>query len=278
MQGLRPTVEQLQNQDLGLNDIGFQTFRCLFTLLLLHGHLRYVRTVRGALNYVQTVKIRNTTSRPCLAILTVILTASCPPNSTPKKVSSSLSPWTKQCGCLGAGYIGSTKGHDRGVDWADFHPTLPLIISAADDLMIDMFHAERPVTLTNDSGNGPPYSKKQYSTVILSIVYFCGKDNPLYLICIEAIRLTISIAPSVATLRSSIPRTTCSRWLNKHEKVLYVIKTLKILLQSIIEYLQQEGLPEAHTNTRFELTVECDNPDIAIETAKHVGRGLHNRP
>lgn len=25
------------------------------------------------------------------------------------------------------------EGHDRGVDWATFHPTLPLILSASDD-------------------------------------------------------------------------------------------------------------------------------------------------
>lgn len=28
------------------------------------------------------------------------------------------------------------EGHDRGVNWASFHPTLPLVISGADDRQV----------------------------------------------------------------------------------------------------------------------------------------------
>lgn len=31
------------------------------------------------------------------------------------------------------------EGHDRGVNWAAFHPTLPLIVSGADDRQIKMW-------------------------------------------------------------------------------------------------------------------------------------------
>ena len=31
------------------------------------------------------------------------------------------------------------EGHDRGVNWASFHPTLPLIISGADDRLIKLW-------------------------------------------------------------------------------------------------------------------------------------------
>ena len=31
------------------------------------------------------------------------------------------------------------KGHDRGVNWVAFHPTLPLLISAADDRQIKLW-------------------------------------------------------------------------------------------------------------------------------------------
>ena len=31
------------------------------------------------------------------------------------------------------------EGHDRGVNWASFHPTLPLIVSGADDRQIKMW-------------------------------------------------------------------------------------------------------------------------------------------
>jgi WD40 repeat protein len=31
------------------------------------------------------------------------------------------------------------EGHDRGVNWAAFHPTLPLIVSGADDRQVKMW-------------------------------------------------------------------------------------------------------------------------------------------
>ena len=31
------------------------------------------------------------------------------------------------------------EGHDRGVNWASFHPTMPLIVSGADDRQIKLW-------------------------------------------------------------------------------------------------------------------------------------------
>ena len=31
------------------------------------------------------------------------------------------------------------EGHDRGVNWACFHPTLPLIVSGADDRQVKLW-------------------------------------------------------------------------------------------------------------------------------------------
>ena len=31
------------------------------------------------------------------------------------------------------------EGHDRGVNWAAFHPTLPLIVSGADDRQVKLW-------------------------------------------------------------------------------------------------------------------------------------------
>jgi len=31
------------------------------------------------------------------------------------------------------------EGHERGVNWATFHPTLPLIVSAADDRQVKIW-------------------------------------------------------------------------------------------------------------------------------------------
>lgn len=31
------------------------------------------------------------------------------------------------------------KGHDRGVNWAAFHPSMPLIVSGADDRQVKIW-------------------------------------------------------------------------------------------------------------------------------------------
>ena len=31
------------------------------------------------------------------------------------------------------------EGHERGVNWASFHPTLPLVISGADDRQVKLW-------------------------------------------------------------------------------------------------------------------------------------------
>ena len=31
------------------------------------------------------------------------------------------------------------EGHERGVNWAAFHPTLPMIVSGADDRMVKLW-------------------------------------------------------------------------------------------------------------------------------------------
>jgi WD40 repeat protein len=33
----------------------------------------------------------------------------------------------------------SLQGHDRGVNWAAFHPTMPLIVSGADDRQVKIW-------------------------------------------------------------------------------------------------------------------------------------------
>lgn len=43
------------------------------------------------------------------------------------------------------------EGHDRGVNWASFHPTLPLIVSGADDRQVKLWRMNGeglPLTLT----------------------------------------------------------------------------------------------------------------------------------
>ena len=39
------------------------------------------------------------------------------------------------------------EGHDRGVNWAAFHPTLPLIVSGADDRQVKLWRMNGARTL-----------------------------------------------------------------------------------------------------------------------------------
>lgn len=36
-------------------------------------------------------------------------------------------------------FVLCSKGHDRGVNWVSFHPTMPLIVSGADDRQVKLW-------------------------------------------------------------------------------------------------------------------------------------------
>lgn len=148
--------------------------RCLFTLL---GHLDYIRTVQFHNEYPwivsasddQTIRIWNWQSRTCISVLTghnhYVMCASFHPKED-LVVSASLDQTVRvwDIGALrkktvspaddilrltqmntdlfGGGdavvkYV--LEGHDRGVNWASFHPSLPLIVSGADDRQVKLW-------------------------------------------------------------------------------------------------------------------------------------------
>jgi coatomer protein complex subunit alpha (xenin) len=45
------------------------------------------------------------------------------------------------------------EGHDRGVNWASFHPTLPLVISGADDRQVKLWRMNGKVLVSSDDDN-----------------------------------------------------------------------------------------------------------------------------
>lgn len=60
----------------------------------------------------------------------------------------------------------------------------------------------------------------------------------------------------------------------KYDEVLHMVRTAKLVGQSVIAYLQKKGYPEVALHfvqdqrTRFSLALECGNIDIALEAAK----------
>lgn len=148
--------------------------RCLFTLL---GHLDYIRTVQFHQEYPwivsasddQTIRIWNWQSRTCISVLTghnhyvmcaafhikedLVVSASLDQTvrvwdigALRKKTVSPAEDVLRipqmNTDIFGGGdavvkYV--LEGHDRGVNWAAFHPTLPLIVSGADDRQVKLW-------------------------------------------------------------------------------------------------------------------------------------------
>ncbi|XP_010271512.1 PREDICTED: coatomer subunit alpha-1-like [Nelumbo nucifera] len=152
----------------------YKIHRCLFTLL---GHLDYIRTVQFHNEYPwivsasddQTIRIWNWQSRTCISVLTghnhYVMCASFHPKED-LVVSASLDQtvrvWdigalrkktvspaddilrlsqmnTDLFGGVDAVVKYVLEGHDRGVNWAAFHPSLPLIVSGADDRQVKLW-------------------------------------------------------------------------------------------------------------------------------------------
>lgn len=152
----------------------YKLHRCLFTLL---GHLDYIRTVQFHDEYPwivsasddQTIRIWNWQSRTCISVLTghnhYVMCASFHPKED-LVVSASLDQTVRvwDIGALkkksvapadenlrfsqvNSDFFGGVdvvvkyvlEGHDRGVNWASFHPNLPLIVSGADDRQVKIW-------------------------------------------------------------------------------------------------------------------------------------------
>ena len=152
----------------------YKSRRCIFTLL---GHLDYVRTTFFHHEYPwilsasddQTIRIWNWQSRTCICVLTghnhYVMCAQFHP-SEDMIVSASLDQTVRVWDITGlrkknvqpgprlidersgqAELFGQgdavvkhvLEGHDRGVNWAAFHPTMPLIVSGADDRYVKLW-------------------------------------------------------------------------------------------------------------------------------------------
>ncbi|KAL8129464.1 hypothetical protein V2J09_018619 [Rumex salicifolius] len=152
----------------------YKLHRCLFTLL---GHLDYIRTVQFhhenpwivSASDDQTIRIWNWQSRTCISVLTghnhyvmcalfhpkddLVVSASLDQTirvwdiGALKKKTASPADDILRLSQMNSDLFGGIdvvvkyvlEGHDRGVNWAAFHPTLPLIVSGADDRQVKLW-------------------------------------------------------------------------------------------------------------------------------------------
>ncbi|KAJ7130250.1 WD40-repeat-containing domain protein [Mycena epipterygia] len=188
-------------------DIRPQNKRCLFTL---HGHLDYVRTVQfhhempWIVSHIvhddQTIRIWNSTSRNCIAILTghshYVMSALFHPKDdlvVSASMDQTVRVWDisglrKGSPNSGLGNFETfdtfstvksvLEGHDRGVNYAMFHPTLPLIISAADERTIKIWRMNETKAWEVDSCRG---HFNNVSTALFhpkhELIVSCGEDK-----------------------------------------------------------------------------------------------------
>ncbi|KAH8101128.1 coatomer subunit alpha-2 [Cristinia sonorae] len=186
-------------------DIRPQNRRCLFTL---HGHLDYVRTVQfhHEMPWIlscaddQTIRIWNSTSRNCIAILTghshYVMSAQFHPKedlivsasqdqtvrvwdiSGLRKSTPNTAPGTFDTFDNFSTVKYVLEGHDRGVNFATFHPTLPLIVSAADDRQIKIWRMSENRAWEVDACRG---HFNNVSTAIFhpkhELIVSCGEDK-----------------------------------------------------------------------------------------------------
>ncbi|KAF7763970.1 hypothetical protein Agabi119p4_8507 [Agaricus bisporus var. burnettii] len=200
-------------------DIRPQNRRCLFTLLGHLDYVRTVQ-FHHEMPWIlsasddQTIRIWNSTSRQCIAILTghahYVMSAQFHPKED-LVVSASMDQTVRVWdisglrkgsphqggpgGMAGTSGPGSNhfetfdnfstvkyvlEGHDRGVNFAMFHPTLPLIISAGDDRVIKIWRMSETKAWEVDSCRG---HFNNVSSALFhpkhELIVSCGEDKTI---------------------------------------------------------------------------------------------------
>lgn len=191
--------------------------KCLFTLL---GHLDYVRTTFFHKEHPwivscsddQTIRIWNWQSRTCIAVLTghnhyvmcvqfhpkedMIVSASLDQTIRVWDISGLRKKSVVPGGMVDASdrnnnppdLFGSSdaivrhvlEGHDRGVNWVAFHPTMPLILSASDDRQVKLWRMNDSKVWEIDTCRGHFHN---VSCCIFhprqDLIFSCGEDKTI---------------------------------------------------------------------------------------------------
>lgn len=191
--------------------------KCLFTL---NGHIDYIRTVffHHELPWIiscsddQTIKIWNWQSRTCISTLTghnhyvmsaqfhhkedLIVSASLDQtarvwdisNLRKKHAAGTIPSPMEQDPNRQLDAFGQTdvvvkhvlEGHDRGVNWAAFHPTLPMIVTGADDRQVKLWRMSETKAWEVDTCRG---HYNNISSVIFhprqDLIVSCSEDKTI---------------------------------------------------------------------------------------------------
>jgi coatomer protein complex subunit alpha (xenin) len=149
---------------------------------------------------------------------------------------------------------------------SSLHETIRIKSATWDDTGVLLYSTLNHVKYTLMNGDNGIICTQEQTTYLIKV-----KGWNLYCLDRTAKPKVLKIDPTEYRFKLSLVK-------RNYEEMLNIIKTSKLVGQSIISYVQKKGYPEIalqfvqDTQTRFELALECGNLDVAVEMAKEIDR------
>jgi coatomer protein complex subunit alpha (xenin) len=146
------------------------------------------------------------------------------------------------------------------------HETIRIKSATWDDTGVLLYSTLNHVKYTLMNGDNGIICTQEQTTYLVKV-----KGWNLYCLDRTAKPKIIKIDPTEYRFKLALVK-------RNYEEMLNIIKTSKLVGQSIISYVQKKGYPEIalqfvqDPQTRFELALECGNLEVAVEMAKTLDR------
>jgi coatomer protein complex subunit alpha (xenin) len=146
------------------------------------------------------------------------------------------------------------------------HETIRIKSATWDDTGVLLYSTLNHVKYTLMNGDNGIICTQEQTTYLVKI-----KGWNLYCLDRTAKPKILKIDPTEYRFKLALVK-------RNYEEMLNIIKTSKLVGQSIISYVQKKGYPEIalqfvqDPQTRFELALECGNLEVAVEMAKTLDR------
>lgn len=146
------------------------------------------------------------------------------------------------------------------------HETIRIKSATWDDTGVLLYSTLNHVKYTLMNGDNGIICTQEQTTYLVKV-----KGWNLYALDRTAKPKIIKIDPTEYRFKLALVK-------RNYEEMLNIIKTSKLVGQSIISYVQKKGYPEIalqfvqDPQTRFELALECGNLEVAVEMAKTLDR------
>jgi coatomer protein complex subunit alpha (xenin) len=146
------------------------------------------------------------------------------------------------------------------------HETIRIKSAAWDEIGVLIYSTLNHVKYTLKNGDNGIICTQEQTAYIIKV-----KGWDLYCLDRSAKPKVVKIDPTEYRFKLALVK-------RNYEEMFNMIKTSRLVGQSIIAYVQKTGYPEIalqfvqDPQTRFELALECGNLDVAVEMAKSIDR------